>query len=253
MRQQSSTSHQVRLVALIVIVTAALALASAATLGPATAAAQGDQAAVAVNTKDDSSLFRFAFSVRRVMGDVVDQSNAAVAYASCEECQTVAIAIQVVLVMGDASVVTPENLALAINEGCTLCETLASAYQFVFGGNGPLRFTAEGNRRLAEIRLAFERLRNSDLSIEEIQAQTDALADQLLEVIKDELVLAGYPVEEPTAQPETPPAEQTDQPAGDETATTTTTTTPEAETQTETTPEEPTQSAPDETQTETVP
>jgi hypothetical protein len=43
----------------------------------------GDNAAVAINTKDGSSLFKFAFSIKKVLGEVVDNTNAAVAYASC--------------------------------------------------------------------------------------------------------------------------------------------------------------------------
>ena len=97
--------------------TLALSLQVAA---PAAAVAQ-DNAAVAVNQKDGSSLFKFAFDIRRVMNGVVDQGNAAVAYSSCEECQTVAVAIQLILIMSDPDVVSPENLALAINYECTLC------------------------------------------------------------------------------------------------------------------------------------
>ena len=45
--------------------------------------AGGDNAAVAINTRDGSSLFRLAFKIRRVAGDIVDNQNAAVAYARC--------------------------------------------------------------------------------------------------------------------------------------------------------------------------
>jgi putative peptide zinc metalloprotease protein len=88
-----------------------------------------DNAAVAINTKDGKSIFDFAFSIRRVAGDVVDETNAAVAYNECEECRAVAVAIQIVLVVGHPSVVTPTNLAVAVNYQCTLCESLAMAYQ----------------------------------------------------------------------------------------------------------------------------
>src|SRR3712207_3599695 len=109
----------------------ATALAAGALVAaPSTSQAQ-DTAAVAINTKDDSSIFRLAFSIRRVMNDVVDTSNAAVAYASCEECPTTAVSLQVVLVFSDPEVVTPTNTAVAINYQCTTCETLATAYQYV--------------------------------------------------------------------------------------------------------------------------
>ncbi len=119
----------------------------AATTG-STGGAGGDTAAIAINTKDGTDIFRIAFAIKRAMGDVVDNGNAAVAFASCTDCETVAVSIQVVLLMNDPSVVTPTNLAIAINEGCTLCETLASAYQVILTTDGPVRFTAAGYREI---------------------------------------------------------------------------------------------------------
>ena len=174
---------------LAVLLAAAALSAGPATLAPA-AQAQ-DQAAVAVNTKDGSSVFRLAFSVRRVMGDVVDQDNVALAYASCESCQTVAISIQILLVAGDPDVVTPTNLAVAINDMCTLCETLASAYQFVIGGNVKLTLTRDGRLQVNEIRRGLRELgRDEDLSIGEIQARTDELMEQLRQTLSEELVVS---------------------------------------------------------------
>ena len=148
--------------------------------------AGGDNAAVAVNQEDGSSLFDLAFSVRRVAGDVVDQQNVAVAYSSCESCQTIAIAIQVLIVTGSPETVTPENVAIAINENCTMCQTLALAYQFVFGGD-KVWLTPEGQRQIAEIRTQFYRLRQEDLEPDEIQLRTDELATQLRDVLSTQL------------------------------------------------------------------
>ena len=186
-------------------------LAAAAALGlllpVAPAAAQGDTTAVAINTKDGFDVFRLAFQIRRATQDVVDTGNAAVAYASCTDCQTVALAIQVVLVSGyDSSVVAPENLAIAINESCVLCDTLASAYQFVLTAEGNLRFTAEGNQTLAEIRRALLELRDSGLTGAEIQAKVDALMDDLARVLSEELVPAGPPEATGSPTPTTPPS-----------------------------------------------
>ena len=100
----------------------------AAGVSPALAHAEGGaNAAVAINTKDGSSLFKFAFAVRHVLNGVVDEQNGAAAYASCTSCQTTAIAIEIVLVEGPATTVAPVNVALAVNQGCTLCDTFASA------------------------------------------------------------------------------------------------------------------------------
>ena len=190
----------------------AAAIVTVAVAPPVAATAQ-DTAAVAINTRDDSTLFRFAFAVRRVTGDVVDQSNAAVAFASCTDCQTAAIAIQVLLIMSDPSIVVPQNIAIALNSGCTGCETLASAYQFVFGAGTTVRFTAEGNQAIADLRSQLQQLRNDDLTNEELFAEVEAIVAQLEEVLATELVPVGQPQPEPTPSTSastTPSAEATE-------------------------------------------
>lgn len=161
----------------------------------------GDNLAVAINTKDGATVFKLAFDIRRVMGDVVDEANAAVAFANCEACRTVAIAIQTVLVFSDPSVVTPENLAIAINQECVACETMAFAYQFVLGTDGAVRFTRDGNQALHDIRTQLKDLRDADLTIEELQAQLDEIVGQLQQVIAAELVPIGRKEEEDLADP----------------------------------------------------
>ncbi len=164
----------------------------AAPLAPASATtSQGDTAAVAVNTTDGSSLFRLAFSVRRVTDSVVDQTNAAVAYASCTECETVAVAIQLILVFSDPEVVTPTNLAYAFNDQCSHCLTLAWATQVVLGTDGPARFTAEGNRHLAELRNRLQALRTQELTVEQLEAELAAINAELKSIVSSELVAGG--------------------------------------------------------------
>jgi putative peptide zinc metalloprotease protein len=216
------------------------ALSSVVAVSPPPAEA-GDNAAVAINLRDGSSTFRLAFKITRVNRDVVDSSNAAVAAASCTDCQTVAVALQAVLIFSDASVITPTNFAFAYNLDCERCYTLATAYQFV-STTGVVRFTADGNRRIAEIRRQLEALRSADLSIEEIQASVDALAGQLLDVMRSEIVSPG-PAETVTEQGETGAAAEA---APAEGTATTTDAAPPAPTVDEPTPTEQTVAAPTE-------
>jgi putative peptide zinc metalloprotease protein len=231
----------------------AIAAVGAGAALPSGAAAQGDTTAVAVNTRDESSIFRLAFNIRRVTGDVVDQTNAAVAISSCEECRTVAIAIQVLLVAGDPSVVTPENLALAVNLDCTLCDTFATAYQIVLGDGTRLRFTAEGSQAIAQIRNDLRSLRDQDLSDDDLASAIGGLVDQLQGVLDTELVGVGKPGNDAPApsEPQQPGAEPP-------IATTPAETTPAQTTPSETTPAQapPAETTPapvQTTPTETVP
>lgn len=149
-----------------------------------------DNAAVAINLKDGASVFKFAFELRQTMNDVVDNANAAVAYSQCEDCRTVALAVQIVLVASDPSVVTPENVAVAVNYECTSCETFAAAYQFVIGTDGPVTFTAAGRRELNRIRKELRFLIREDLPFDELKARIDELMDRLRWVLDNELVPA---------------------------------------------------------------
>lgn len=186
-------THTTRRTALICAVAIGALLALGAAL-PSRGTAQ-DSGAVAVNTHDESSIFRLAFTIRRVTGDVVDETNAAVAYASCEDCRTVAIAIQILLVQSDPAIVSPENLSLAINENCTMCDTFASAYQIVLGDGTRLRFTAAGAQAIAEIRRELQALRNQDLSDDELDSRLDAIYHRLKGVLDSELVGVGKPTQ----------------------------------------------------------
>jgi putative peptide zinc metalloprotease protein len=186
-----------RLLALLV----AAALCAAA---PAQAQAQDepvqiDNGAIAVNTTDDSTVFEFAFDFTRVVNGIVDQTNAAIAYASCTNCTTVAIAVQIVLVVGDATQVTPENLALALNESCVACTTVAAAYQFVFGTGDRIRLTGQARKRLRDLIRQFKAIGDMDGTADEINAEFNRLVGELRAVLADGIVPVGKPKDDQDA------------------------------------------------------
>jgi putative peptide zinc metalloprotease protein len=148
-----------------------------------------DNAAIAINDKDGSALFKFALNITRVTGSVADPQNVAIAYATCTQCKTVAIAIQIVLIEGSPNVFTPTNVAIAVNEGCSYCDTLASAYQFVFQSSGRMELTTEGRKQLRDVLKAIRELENSGLPAPELQAKVDLYAHQIFDIFKTHLVL----------------------------------------------------------------
>jgi putative peptide zinc metalloprotease protein len=172
---------------LLGLVLSALVL-SAVALPMAPADAQ-DNDATAVNTKDGKSVFKLAFQVKRTMDSDVDATNRAVAFASCEDCKTVAGAIQLVLVTEEPTSVDAENVAVAINYQCTECETLAAAYQFVFGTGEDVKFTPEGKQRLNELKQEFKALKHQDdLTLQQLAAAMAVIAREVVEVVDTELV-----------------------------------------------------------------
>ena len=93
---------------------------------------KGGNQALAVNTEDGSVVYDVAVALVWVKdGEVVDNRNEAYALASCTSCTTVAVAFQVVLVIGQSDVVTPINVAVAANGNCIQCVTTALAIQLV--------------------------------------------------------------------------------------------------------------------------
>jgi putative peptide zinc metalloprotease protein len=167
----------------------------------------GDNSAVATNTVDGSFVFRLAFDLQFITDGVIDQSNSAIASASCEACRTIAIAIQVLIATGDIRVAAPTNLAVSLNERCPTCETLAYAYQLVLASPTLLALSEEGRAKLAALLAAVVFVGTSDAPIQQIRAQLDALTLELRDVIAKELVPApgddATPTPDPTSDPGT--------------------------------------------------
>lgn len=185
-RHRVGNQHHVRkLLGLIVAVVLAALL-------PVGAAGAQENDATAVNTKDGKSVFKLAFQVKKTMDSDVDATNTAAAFASCEDCKTVAGAIQVVLVTEEPTSVDAENVAVAINYQCSECETLAAAYQFVFGTGDNVRFTPEGRQRLNALKQEYKALKHrDDLTLAQLSAEMAKIAAQVVEVVDDELVPVG--------------------------------------------------------------
>jgi hypothetical protein len=147
-----------------------------------------DNAAVATNTEDGMFVFRLAFDLQFIQDGVIDQSNKALAYGNCQACRTIAIAIQLLIATGDFHVVAPTNLAVAMNDRCPSCATLAYAYQLVLAAPTLMSLTPEGREKLATILAAVVLVGSSDVPVEQIRAQLDALMDELREVVATEVV-----------------------------------------------------------------
>ena len=181
---------------------------------------------VVINLHDGRFVSRTGFGTARVTGESAYNQNAAAAVSSCIDCRTVAVAIQIVLIQRtDASTIAPTNYAIALNQSCTGCETFATAYQYVVTTDGIVHFTAEGNRRLAELEKEIRDLAGTDgIPLTELNAQINSLVQEMWSVVDNELVLAGangtrtgsqdvaMAIDSPTATP-TPTAVETTTPA----------------------------------------
>jgi putative peptide zinc metalloprotease protein len=153
---------------------------------PAAPEQDGNQA-LAVNTTDGSVAYDVAFAlVWAEDGEPVDTTNEAYAFASCADCAAVAVGFQVVLIVGQADVIVPENLSAAANYNCLRCLTYALASQLVLTLDGPLSDggTARLNALWAEIAEFGRNLQNVPLS--EIQGRLNAFREQIKEIIQSD-------------------------------------------------------------------
>jgi putative peptide zinc metalloprotease protein len=98
---------------------------------------QDDSQAIAVNTQDGGVVYDVVFALVWAEGEV-NSANSAYELDSCVDCKTVAVAFQVVIVVGQSNAIAPENLAAAINYNCVSCVTLALAQQLVVTVDRPL-------------------------------------------------------------------------------------------------------------------
>src|SRR6478609_6337439 len=164
---------------------------------------EGGNQSLAVNTKDGSVVYDVAFAlVWAEDGEDVRNANEAYAFASCKDCAAVAVGFQVVLIVGQADVIVPENLSAAANYNCLRCLTYALASQLVLTLDGPL--SPDGMTRLQalwqQIAEYGRNLRNVPLS--EIQGKLEGIKEQIMELVRTD------PSASPggTGTPTTPPA-----------------------------------------------
>ena len=145
--------------------------------------AEGDNQALAVATTDGSVTYDLAFALVWAEGDEVLNVNEAHAYASCSDCVAVAVAFQVVLIMDDAQVVVPQNLAVAANYDCYRCITAAIASQLVLSvegepGEEELRALGEVWSRLIEFAEGI-----TSHSLTEITAELEAIKAEIVAIL----------------------------------------------------------------------
>ena len=176
--------------------------------------AEGDNQAGAYNTTDDSVKYDIAFALVWATGDEVLNVNEAHAYASCSNCVTVAVAFQVVLIMDDAHVVVPQNLAVAANYECYRCITAAIASQLVLSvadtpGEEKLHALVDVWDRL----LAFGQSITA-YSLSEISAQFDAFKAEIIAILDAAPPTSPGTSPAPTPAPSSPTTTPSDASSG---------------------------------------
>jgi putative peptide zinc metalloprotease protein len=145
---------------------------------------EGDNQALAIGTADGGVVYDVAYSLVWVTdGSAVENRNEAWALAGCAGCTTVAVAFQVVLVVGQSDVVTPLNAAVSANHECVECLTHAVAVQLIATLNGMPDEAVEHELALAWTQLDALRDELADLSVQEVYAGLMAVQRTILRTL----------------------------------------------------------------------
>lgn len=120
-----------------------------------------------------------ALSYHQTHADGVTATNVALAHATCDGCRAVSLSFQVVVAGRAPASLALGNVALASNEGCRQCESLAVAYQLVVTSDGRAWLSGRGHGRLVQLRQQLWSLARSDAPLEQVRTEADALMDEL--------------------------------------------------------------------------
>jgi putative peptide zinc metalloprotease protein len=173
--------------------TAALAVVLVIGLQPAPASAAPskasfkDQKVIELTKKAGTRTSASGLAYHHTEADRVSATNVAVAYASCDGCRAVSLSFQVVLADQGPEKVDARNVAVAVNEKCRRCETLALAYQVVVTSDRRTRLSGQGRVGIAWVRHRLDGLARSGKPLPEIREDARELMDVVAVIVKREV------------------------------------------------------------------
>lgn len=132
-----------------------------------------------VNQGDERMKIRGNVDFNRIPGPNVEPVNLAYAASSCTDCQTIAVALQINLISRTATRIAPQNAAIAINQQCTRCVTVARALQYTYQVDDPQQTPQEVSDLLREMdRTLNEISQDKGISLSEAESRIDAVLAQ---------------------------------------------------------------------------
>ena len=151
----------------------------------------GDNQAMAIVTKDGGTAYDVSFALVWADKDTVLNRNEAYAFASCRTCKAVAISFQVVLVVGQAHVVAPQNIAAAVTYHCFACITQALATQLVVTVPGPPSAQVVQQLNVLWSRIVAFEQHVASMSFDQIKNAIASFEQQIVAVVRPDLSAPG--------------------------------------------------------------
>ncbi len=139
-----------------------------------------------VNRSDGRFILRGSVDLNRVAGPDVGPVNFASAQASCANCRTLAVALQINVYQRGAPKVTPQNGAVAVNVRCSGCAPAAYAAQYVIPvdelNDVPRDVDALARDMDAELRRLTVAANQGSITPDDAMARLDALVERFREL-----------------------------------------------------------------------
>ncbi|HVM27933.1 MAG TPA: hypothetical protein VM433_09700, partial [Mycobacteriales bacterium] len=150
-----------------------------------------DNRAWAVTTRDRATVVDVRSDLRYVTdGSPVLHRNEAWALLACTDCTAVGVAQQTVVVVGQADVQAPVNLAAATNYDCLRCDSRAVASQLVVGVTSMPDRRVQARLRALTAQLNGLQGRARTLTVGQVHAELLATEAAVLQVLRDADLLA---------------------------------------------------------------
>lgn len=83
--------------------------------------------------------------------------------------------------------VGPQNVALAVTEQCKDCQSVALAYQILVGVDDDFELSDDAIRRIEELRRKIAALEDEDLPPAELRARTDEYVKGIADILREEV------------------------------------------------------------------
>jgi putative peptide zinc metalloprotease protein len=136
-----------------------------------------------VNKNDGKFRLKGKIQVNRIPGDNAQPTNDAEAYASCANCETFAVALQIDLISRTATTIAPQNVAIAVNVQCSHCTTVAKAVQYVIQVDDPTQVPENVrdlvNQMQNQLKAAAQ---DKDATAAQTEARVDAVIAQFTQL-----------------------------------------------------------------------
>jgi hypothetical protein len=141
------------------------------------------------NRRDGQLRIKGNVQLNQIPGDEAKPINQAIAYSSCTDCQTFAVALQLDLISKTAHTIAPENSAISVNYKCTRCFTAAVAVQYVRQVDDPRETPHDVRKAIQDLDRELRRLHAQQrrLTAAEAAAQIDSVVARFNTLAEGEL------------------------------------------------------------------